>query len=151
MPSNSVSMGYVMPPRVPTKRQSQYGGRQHTVMVFALERNREKQNKHTHTSRQRNSRTKTLVFVGIARSQYMYTCVHLVSACKDNVLYTNCTCSLSGWLEACHSLTCSLVLISKTVCNPRNKVALLFTDLGPSLVKNEVELRLSTVESSRVK
>ena len=46
MPSNSVSMGYVMPPRVPTKRQSQYGGRQHTVMVFALERNREK---HTNT------------------------------------------------------------------------------------------------------
>lgn len=41
MPSNCVSMGYVMPPRVPTKRQSQYGGRQHTVMVLALAEGRE--------------------------------------------------------------------------------------------------------------
>ena len=36
MPSNSVSMGYVIPPSVPTNRQSQYGGKQHVVIVLAL-------------------------------------------------------------------------------------------------------------------
>ena len=65
------------------------------MMVFALERN--KTSTHTHHDKEI---AETLVCVGIARSQYMYTCVHLVSACKDSVLYTNCTCSLSelhGW------------------------------------------------------
>ena len=45
MPSNCVSMGYVMPPSVPTNRQSQYGGRQHTVMVLALGGGREGERK----------------------------------------------------------------------------------------------------------
>ncbi len=34
-------MGYVIPPRVPTNRQSQYGGRQHVVIVLALHRGRQ--------------------------------------------------------------------------------------------------------------
>ena len=38
-------MGYVMPPRVPTNRQSQYGGRQHTVTVLALQEEEEEEEK----------------------------------------------------------------------------------------------------------
>lgn len=37
MPSNSVSMGYVIPPSVPTNKQSQWGGKQQVVIFFALQ------------------------------------------------------------------------------------------------------------------
>ena len=36
IPSSSASIGYVIPPRVPTKIHSPVGGRRHTVIVLAL-------------------------------------------------------------------------------------------------------------------